>query len=330
MRTRDASLTAVFLAALAVPLLLTPFVDGFSALEQRAAKPFPRVAPSLALLTAFPRDFEAWQKDHFPGRSQLVRWQSALKLRCGISSSDNVVLGLEEFLHYRPELEAHRPGSEFSPAELEAWRQRLEKVQAQLAAQGTRMLFLAAPDKSSIYPETLTGVRWLGRVSRLDQLLAYLKERSSVPALDLRPRLRALKPGGLVYMRTDTHWNMRAAWAAADAIAEVTGQRLPAFEISWATGPGGDLAGMLSLPDLLPETRPTLNPVGAPAPSAATAFLLHDSFGNYLKEPLRLLFAEVRSENTRTATPGALEAMKPTWFIFELVEREVRGLPPGP
>jgi len=44
-------------------------------------------------------------------------------------------------------------------------------------------------------------------VTRLDQLVAHLRAHSNVAVVDPRDALRTAKAGGILYLRTDTHWN---------------------------------------------------------------------------------------------------------------------------
>jgi alginate O-acetyltransferase complex protein AlgJ len=104
--------------------------------------------------------------------------------------------------------------------------------------------------------------------SRLDQLVAHLRAHSTVELLDLREPLRAAKPRIRVFQRTDTHWNDPGAFLAYRAIMERVATRFPqseplpwsAFDIQTTTAPGGDLAMLLNLPDVLTEETLVLIP----------------------------------------------------------------------
>ena len=328
MRRRDLALSVAFLAAIAFPLATSP-LSGSLESEWRRAAPLPPMPRDLTAISTWPAAFQEWVNDHFGARSHLIRWRSAVDYRLlGLSSSPEVVIGKDGFLHYKPELMAHVPGKEFTPAQLETWRRWLEGERDALAARGIRYRFLVAPDKSTLYPETVRGARWQRPVSRLDQLLAHLRSRSTVEVIDLRDRLRALAAGALVYERTDTHWNERGAQAAAAAIAEGEGLEVPRFEVAQVPGEGGDLARMLSLPALLRELRPHYTPSGPlPAPRGRL-LLVHDSFGIRLLPFLGLSFAVVKAVVGRTPEPRLLDTLRPDLVVEELVERGLIGEPP--
>ena len=335
MRRRDLALSVAFLAAITFPLATAPLAGSLES-EQRRAAPLPPLPRDFAALSTWPAAFQEWVNDHFGARSHLIRWRSAANYRLlGLSSSPDVAIGSDGFLHYQPELRAHLPGTEFTPAQLEGWRRWLERERDALAARGIRYRFLVAPDKSTLYPETVRGARWQRPVSRLDQLLAHLRGRSTVEVIDPRDRLRALAATALVYERTDTHWNERGAQAAAAAVAESEGLETPRFAVTQVPGGGGDLARMLSLPALLREQRPHLTPEPPlPAPRGKL-LLLHDSFGARMIPFLALAFSEVKSAVGRSPEPRTLETLRPDLVVEELVERDLisdppPGLPPPP
>lgn len=332
-RTQDLLLAGLFVATIWLPIVVAPFADGFSSFEARRPAPFPELKLDSGTLSRFSGAFELWQRDHFGARSELIQWQSLLKYRLlHLSSSPDVVLGKEGFLHYRPELEAHLPGTAFTPEELQRWRAHLESEQAFAAAHGARFLFLIAPDKSTIYPETLPDdARWRSPVSRLDQLIAALGPRPAVELIDPRDRLRSLKAQGLVYEKTDTHWNERGALAATALIAERLGRVLPPFEEQpRPAGEGGDLARMLSLPRLLREDRvqERRQPGQAAAAPKGAVYLLHDSFGLRLLPLLPAVFERVEAAVGQVPRVEPLQALQPDAIVVELVERSLGGEPP--
>jgi len=102
----------------------------------------------------------------------------------------------------------------------------------------------------------------------MDELLAYLREHTDVPVLDLRPALIARKNVEQVYFRTDTHWNDGGAFigyqeilrAASRAVEGITPQDRSHFKLVEREEPGGDLAEMLGVSDLLRERSDYLEP----------------------------------------------------------------------
>ena len=132
-----------------------------------------------------------------------------------------------------------------------------------------------------------------------------------------------------VYEQTDTHWNDRGGAAAAAAIAESEGLPVPGYAESTATGEGGDLARLLSLPSLLREVRPTLTPIAPLTLPRGSLLLVHDSFGIRMLPFLRRSFAQVGSVIARSPETGDLRGAPVDLVVEELVERDLIGAPPA-
>lgn len=106
----------------------------------------------------------------------------------------------------------------------------------------------------------------MGQKSRLDQLIEYMKD-SDVPILDLRQTLLQAKSMGLLYYKTDTHWNSLGAAVAQHKIMRYVATQYPiihpiqyrAEDFSWVKESNFDLAAMMNLQNMLTEEVPKLN-----------------------------------------------------------------------
>jgi hypothetical protein len=265
----DAGLIAAFFL-----LLWLPTADTFlhldptpAANENRAPARFPEFRPGLGGAREFLTGLESYYSDHFGFRNRLVRWEQHWKWQIFRDARvAQAISGRDGWLYFSgglmiDDVMGNRP---FSEGELEAWRQLLVARRDWLAKQGIRYLFVIAPDKHSIYPEHLP--EWLARSARphrrLEQFVDWMKTRSDVPVLDLRGALLAEKARARVYLRTDTHWNDRGAFAAYRSIIaslNASGMALKpldsaAFRASAVDLPAGDLARMLGRESSMPET----------------------------------------------------------------------------
>ncbi|MBI3845669.1 MAG: hypothetical protein HY292_13620 [Planctomycetes bacterium] len=264
-RTVDAVLIAIFLAVIALPLVDSWLhIDPTPALDElRTKAPSPSSVSSFGDLEKFPSQFEAYFDDHFGFRDLLVRaYGTAMLFGFGLSPTHRVVVGKNRWLFADDEVLYYRSESPFSADDLDQWRRVLERRQDWLADRGCRYLFVIAPNKSTIYPEMLPGtVRRVGPQSRFDQLVAYLRERSRVPVLDLRPALVEAKAAadGPIYHPTDTHWNERGAFAGYRQIATALHEWLPSvvprnesdFRLRSEPWSGSDLGRMTGAERLL-------------------------------------------------------------------------------
>ncbi len=216
-RAGDTVLAALFLLLIAVPAVIFFASEKrpHPSPENRTFARAPRFGDDPAEL--LPQRIDAYFGDYFGFRSTLVRLDSVLRYQWLGLSSKRLVVGRDGWAFFAGDrvFENHMGLDPFTPAELAAWRSYLEQRQAAAAAKGARYLFVVAPDKASVYPEMLpSSMRVEPGHSRLDQLLAYLRDSgSSASVLDLRGALLAAKGEGLVYYPQDTHWNGRGYFA---------------------------------------------------------------------------------------------------------------------
>ncbi len=236
--------------------------------EKRALATFPEYAPGVKPMREYLMGIDAYYADHFGFRNQLLRWNNRWKRRYFKESSvANVVLGKDGWLYFSgQDMAGHARGLKgFKPAELKNWQEVLEGRRDWLAQRGIKYLFIIPPDKETIYPEHLPDwIRRTGPYNKLDQLLAYMKEHSSVEILDLRPVLRAAKSTAPTYFNTDTHWNHFGGFTGYQSLIHALRRQLPdlseplplsSFEMSIVPTPGMDLAQMLGQEKSLKEVN---------------------------------------------------------------------------
>lgn len=209
-------------------LLCAPFVAGLLRVpppadlqEMQALAPWP---DGTTTFTAWPGKFEAWLNHHFALRGQIIRAHSIVRHRWLAAPSDKVVPGRDGWLYYAGDrtFEDFVGRDPLSPDELTRWRELLEGRRAWLRERGIAYLFVIVPNKSTIYPEPLPPLlRAQARPGKLDQLLDDLRtHNSTVPVLDLRPALRAVKARQPAYWIADSHWNATGLVAATQAIVQ--------------------------------------------------------------------------------------------------------------
>ena len=259
-------LIAIFLATLCAPLIgmwLRLDRDVPSA-ENRVLAEWPQLRWDAASLRALPEQLTRYFEDHFAFRQRLVRWQAVIRMRVlGVSPSNAVIRGRDGWLFYADDgaLQDYASAPPLTDAELEHWRSTLQDISDWLRVRGIAYLFVISPDKHAIYQEYMPRTIRRAAVSRIDQLVSYLGQHSTVRVLDLRPALLAAKAGERIYHRTDTHWNARGAFVAYRHIVDALAQDVPAlrppersaFEPAAVRSAGLDLAGMLGLTEVLDE-----------------------------------------------------------------------------
>lgn len=328
--------------ALCLLLLLAPFL-GMWILgpAQAAANQVLSSAPSLrdgdgSWNSRFLNDSADYLADHFALRQQLVGLWS--RLNAGLlasSTADQVILGRDGWLYYAPTLPDYT-GQSLRDEELESIAWHLSRIQAEVESRGALFLFTVAPNKNSLYPQSMPAV-YPNRHEEgsLVRLQPYL-EQYGVHTVDLFSL-------PMPYYRTDTHWTAEGAALAADRLLSALGR-----ESSFASGPfapaaeqsPGDLYEMLYPGSPAGEERiayagplgfsPENDPRGGNAIRIRTSgegrgrlFCWRDSFGIALYPYLASAFREAEfSRSTDYSLPeGAYDVV-----ILELVERNLPQL----
>jgi hypothetical protein len=369
-RVTDRCLIVLFVAVLWLPLtgrlLGVELLPGLS--ENRPLTPLPELGWDTTQLATFPRQFDAYYGDHFGFRNLLIRCLSLARVDgLRVSSSPNVILGRRGWLFFTPEAVGadYRAVTPLTPRQLQEWQRVLEARRDWAARRGIRYLFVVAPDKQSIYPDYLPQVLQprVQQPSRLDQLLAQLREHSDVNVVDLRPALREARRDERVYHRTDTHWNYYGAYFAYRRLAAELAGWFPslrplareAVRFEREDTEGGDLAVMLGLSDRMTEHRLHLLPIQRHStetgeeiavpepfrikhlqarvtrvsePSLPRGVLFFDSFGEPLRPFLSENFQHLVFAPEYVFDAELVERERPDVVIQLMVERKLAEDPP--
>lgn len=213
--------------------------------------------------------------DGFPLRKAFHRIERSLAWLALGDWGPRVREGCAGWLFLADELESH--GSARESASVRA--ALVMRVRDRLARQGIALLVAVVPDKSRIESARLCGLERAPRSgSRVAAWVGSLRAQGA-HALDLGDVL-ALLPGERYYP-TDTHWNERAAGAAAGAIAASLHARglareqpaaLPPLEARSVERPGDlvRLAGLDALPARLRPAPDIVEMREVPAVAAAS------------------------------------------------------------
>ncbi len=368
-------LPLLFLLLIFLPLadMVFQLVGDMPVIEKRkmAAKPgFQPLRP-----WDFAKKYEAYFNDHFGFRTQLLHYHNLLTVKCfHVSPTNKVVVGSQGWLFMaretdtRDEMDYYRSLRPFTPEEIGHWRKMLSQRRAWLARRGITYLFLVVPNKSTIYAEHLPRrIRPLRPASRLDQLLAALRQEKDFPVLDIREPLKRARARYRVYNKTDSHWNELGAYFAYEKIMAALAADFPAaarpsleqFRIESRDRAGGDLAQMLSLqkkyfreqtirlrpvnpaPAQVSQSKKSLGPYireiisQCPSGELPTMLMVHDSFVHQLKPLLNPRFRRIIYvwDWGLHFFKDVIEREKPAIVIEEMAERALCDLvlenPPG-
>jgi hypothetical protein len=356
----DSFLVALFACALAAPwvdeIVRTDKQRGPESHEQRAAAARP--AFEAGSILSFPEKYGAYFDDTFGLRDWLLRWHSIEKyFGFGVSPTSRVVLGKDDWMFYTGDqsVEAFRGLEALTEQDLHKWQVMLEAKRDYLKQKGIQYLFVIAPNKESIYsdywPPRLNRVQPL---TRMDQLVEYMKQHSDLEILDLRPALRAARgedsPGNYLYFPLGTHWNGRGSYVSYREIIDRLGRSLPPLRApdtselvySEMMGVGDSWAQNMYIADLLPQLEDSYTPreprrahvvldtswgsgrkhwFEVDDPSLPRAVMFNDSFGAYIDELMAEHFSRLTSFWQYQFDPRVVADERPDVVIELFVER---------
>ena len=353
----DIASVVIFAAALSAPLV--GMWAGLGQLqaqeEKRRLAPLPIVTPDPRSWAAAPSAFTAYFYDHFGFRKTLVHVDALVKIKVlGESTSPDVVVGEQGWLYYSAahSLDSYRGVASFGPGELHQWTTALGRMRDWLASRNIRFYVILPPDKHTIYPEYLpASVKRGAAATRLETLITALRQ-TNIDVIDIRDNLLRAKSTGLLYHRTDTHWNGNGGYVAYEAIVSELSRAFPRMHPPyprsdfkpWARRVTGDLNSMLGLTRGYEEEIMVLVPRKDAAlqhadgklviterndPQLPRMVMMRDSFANFLITLLSQHFSRAVFIWDNNFDPALMELERPDLVLSELVERRlVEGVPP--
>lgn len=175
-------------------------------------------------------------EDNFYQKSFLIEKANLLRIKLGNRVFPNVLLGKNGWMYYTGDGELNYFQNFRKMENEKELINKLKILNQDLKSQGIKLVFVVAPDKSTIYPDTLPEeIKRLSEQSWLDRLLSHSGEANMPLIVDLRPALRTARQDQDVFYKTDTHWNGYGAFAAYKAIINALASSYPdlkPYEIS--------------------------------------------------------------------------------------------------
>lgn len=306
----------------------------------------PRLFTEEGINHAFGNDCEEWVSENFTLRDRIVDFFAEAKMTLFSEGSNQVIVGKDEFLFFGDTAADYIGSSPMTDEEITEAAEALLTMAELSEANGARFLFVAAPNKNTVYGDKMPS-RYIksDMPFDLDRLYREL-DRLGVPYLDLRPVLLEAAETELVYHKRDTHWNGVGAKLAFEELAEYFGVALPdltergpitdtAFE--------GDLDALLFPGKTMYDTDITYDFEGlflfttaystpmdlvitARSGGEGTLLMFRDSFANAWIPYAASTFREIRLERATPYRTEYLASMKPDYVVVEIAERNLRTL----
>lgn len=354
------NMAALWLICFALLLLLPRAVwlaaaDHFAtdATENTAATSAPKLTKDN--YQSFAASFEDYYNNNVPFRSQLITFNSLVDLNFFKEKSinDKVVVGDNDWLFYSAEsdIEDFKGTNLFSQTELELIADNLLTSKEFLERRDIEFVLFIAPNKETIYgEENLPSYYKKGELTRVDQLVNYLKENTDIRVVYPVEEMLSYKDEWPLYWHYDTHWNAGGGYIAARELLEELGIEVPpAEEVTFTLDDysGYDLARMMNLQTYYEEKKPkdinyivtgyngnnlqvisvddaTAMVYHSDSPDERKLFMVRDSFGGGMAPALVSNFRDSYLAHWNGFfTQSMIDEQDPDVFVLELVERRL-------
>ena len=297
----------------------------------------------------FTMQYEAWFSDRFGLRTELVTAYGKLTSKLfHVSTEKDVIIGKDDWLFFTPTIPDATGVRTLSDAEIRHIVHNLQMMQDYASANGSALVFAAAPNKASIYPEQLPA-RYLqtGDENNLDALYEAL-EQTGIQVCDWRSALRNAKSADRqLYHKLDTHWNGDGAMLGYQTLMQTLGLDdlgFPQADRTETCDWDGDLWDMLSPAQKNPDANAvyavpqTYKYVGRMQSiddmmirtscdgGSGTLLMFRDSFGRALIPLLGERFSACTFVRANAVPMDMLAMQQFDFVVYELVERNLDHL----
>jgi len=221
----DILLILLFLLMISLPILEMEFhfFQKTPIAEQRQLTGLPKIEASLL----FVKNFENYFNDNFGFRDTLIRLYNKTDMKVfGVSPLTKVLIGRNGWLFYKSEeasdgwsINDYRGIIPASQEQLFQSQNILQNMTNILTRKGITFMVIIAPSKHSVYDKYLPdNIKRLTNQTRLDQLLKYIKQNSSLSIFDYRMLLKTAELPYPTYYLTGTHLNQYGAFIVSAQI----------------------------------------------------------------------------------------------------------------
>ncbi len=303
---------------------------------------------------AYSGQFTAFLKDYIPFRQNITTFYNNLSINVFEKTTDKgVILGKDNWLFYNShekdpqtdELIDYSGSALYTEAQMERIAAEVRAADEFCAAHGAKMIFLIAPNKSTVYSQYMPDlyVRQ-SDTSRIDKLFEYLCENTDAAIMYPEKELIEYSKTNKTFFANDTHWNGLGGFLTTTLLAEEFSIDYPSLDevnLIEDSSPE-DLKLMLGVDSYPADTGNTIpnyaeiyqstlvassenmDSYVSDNPNGKTMLLLGDSFSEKLVPALGI--AVTNLDASRTRSYQFTEAKQYDYVVYEMVERNIAFL----
>ena len=293
--------------------------------------------------TGILNEFADYFADHFGFRHEMITlndWLTEAAFKT--LDSNSVLLGKDSWLFYKSTLEDYTGTNLFTARQSYAAAHVLGLMQEYCEQNGIDFCFTIAPNKNSMYSSQMPA-RYAAASVRNAQLLKQQMEQQNVRYMDLFEVLSNSKEQ--LYYRLDSHWNMRGAQLAAQALLKelkgcevefdsfVTGKKLPhtgdLYEMVYPAGSEIEQDTVYDFTYQYDEKFHSADDITIYTKNSeadGSVFVYRDSFGINLHPFLAQSYGSACFSRNMPYRLTAVTEEQPDVLLVELVERNLNWL----
>lgn len=219
-------LLGVFFFAIFAPATQMILGDSntYSFTEKRLLASFPKTPKTLSQTPEFTSSLDSYFDDHFGFREWFVfRYQRESRKHFNTIEKAQVIVGLNDWYYFTGSniLQDYSGKDPLSDEELSSWVKSYRDKKKWLKSKDIHYLFVAPPNKHTIYPEFVMEdwYRVQGK-TRLQQLREVLTKNDKDTFIDLAPVLTAKKDDDILFYKSDTHWTDYGAYLGYQTLVQ--------------------------------------------------------------------------------------------------------------
>ncbi|MDD4189453.1 MAG: hypothetical protein PHX37_05150 [Eubacteriales bacterium] len=221
---------AVFTVMCLLPVISMPFGLNGSGAEKRQLSKMPDIVGENGLNLEFTSQFDTFFSENFGQRSNYITMYANIAYALtGDSVNKKVTAGKDGWLFYYETLSDYTGAKVLSQAELNCLYRILFLQNEYVTDNDADFIFMAVPNKNSIYPEYMPDRYAEGKGESSLEKLEKLLEENDFPCISLLSSLKAVKSEELLYHKKDTHWNNYGAMSACNALLSAIENKIKGY-----------------------------------------------------------------------------------------------------